>query len=36
MYTRPAKKGPRTNKPVFEGKMRLRVGDLVRVIVGQR
>ncbi len=35
MYTPPKKKGPRTNKPVFAGKMRLRTGDLVRVIAGK-
>jgi large subunit ribosomal protein L24 len=35
MYTPPKKKGPRTNKTQHEGKLRLRVGDLVRVITGK-
>lgn len=35
MFTFPKKKGPRTNAPKFEGKMRLRVGDTVRVIAGK-
>lgn len=35
MYTPPKKKGPRTNKPQVAGKMRLRTGDLVRVIAGK-
>ena len=35
MYTPPKKKGPRTNKPIFQGKIRLRVGDVVRVIAGK-
>ena len=35
MYTPPRKKGPRANKPKFTGKMRLRVGDNVRVIAGR-
>jgi large subunit ribosomal protein L24 len=35
MYVPPKKKGPRANKPVFAGKMRLRVGDTVRVIAGR-
>lgn len=35
MYTPPKKKGPRTNKPIFTGKIRLREGDVVRVIAGK-
>lgn len=35
MYTPPKKKGPRSGKPAFQGKMRLRAGDLVRVIAGK-
>ena len=35
MWTPPKKKGPRANKPAFEGKLRLRTGDLVRVIAGK-
>jgi large subunit ribosomal protein L24 len=35
MYTPPKKKGPRNTKPEFAGKMRLRVGDTVRVISGR-
>ena len=35
MYSPPKKKGPRTNKPIFQGKIRLRVGDVVRVIAGK-
>src|ERR1700712_1100151 len=35
MYQPTKKKGPRTNTAQFEGKMRLRVGDLIRVITGK-
>ncbi len=35
MYTPPKKKGPRAKKPVFQGKIRFRVGDVVRVIAGR-
>src|SRR3569833_3215033 len=35
MYQPSKKKGPRTNKPVFQGKIRFRVGDTVRVIAGK-
>ena len=35
MYQPAKKKGPRTNKPQFEGKVRLRVGDLIRVLTGK-
>ena len=35
MYSPPKKKGPRANKPKFEGKLRLRVGDTVRVLAGK-
>jgi large subunit ribosomal protein L24 len=35
MYTPPKKKGPRCNKALFTGKMRLRTGDVVRVIAGK-
>lgn len=35
MYTPPRKKGPRRNVPQFTGKVRLRVGDTVRVIAGK-
>jgi len=35
MYTPPKKKGPRSNKPTFDGKIRLRTGDLVRVLAGK-
>ena len=35
MYTPTKKTGPRTNKPAFAGKVRLRAGDLVRVITGK-
>lgn len=35
MYMPAKKKGPRTNKPKVAGKMRLRTGDLVRVIAGK-
>ena len=35
MFIPAKKKGPRTNKPKFVGKMRLRVGDNVRVITGK-
>ncbi len=35
MYTPPKKKGPRANKPVFQGKIRLHTGDVVRVIAGK-
>lgn len=35
MYTPPKKKGPRSNKPQFAGKIRFRVGDVVRVIAGR-
>ncbi len=34
MYA-PPKKGPRRQKPQFTGKMRLRVGDTVRVMSGK-
>jgi large subunit ribosomal protein L24 len=35
MYQPTKKKGPRTNTAQYEGKMRLRVGDLVRVLTGK-
>jgi large subunit ribosomal protein L24 len=35
MYSPPKKKGPRRNNPKFTGKMRLRVGDTVRVLAGK-
>ena len=35
MYIPTKKKGPRANKPQFTGKVRLRTGDLVRVIAGK-
>ena len=35
MYTPPKKKGPRARRPVFTGKLKLRVGDTVRVIAGK-
>jgi large subunit ribosomal protein L24 len=35
MYAPPKKKGPRRNLAQFTGKMRLRVGDTVRVISGK-
>lgn len=35
MYTPPKKKGPRSNKPAFAGKIRFRTGDVVRVIAGK-
>ena len=35
MYTPPRKTGPRATKPQFTGKMRLRVGDTIRVITGK-
>ena len=35
MYAPPKKKGPRRSRPQFTGKMRLRVGDTVRVIAGK-
>jgi large subunit ribosomal protein L24 len=35
MYLPPKKKGPRSNKPKFDGKVRLRKGDLVKVLTGK-
>ncbi len=35
MWTPPRKKGPRAVKPQFGGKLRLRVGDTVRVTAGK-
>ena len=35
MYAPPKKKGPRRNLPQYTGKLRLRVGDTVRVIAGK-
>ena len=35
MYAPPKKKGPRRNLPQYTGKMRLRVGDTVRVLAGK-
>jgi large subunit ribosomal protein L24 len=35
MYAPPKKKGPRRNLPQHTGKLRLRVGDTVRVIAGK-
>src|SRR5580692_11381863 len=35
MYMPTKKKGPRSNKPKFAGKMRLRKGDLVKVLAGK-
>lgn len=35
MFMPPKRTGPRTNKPQVAGKMRLRAGDLVRVIAGK-
>jgi len=35
MFMPAKRKGPRTNKPQFKGKMRLKTGDLVRVIAGK-
>ncbi len=35
MFIPEKKKGPRANKPQFTGKVRLRKGDLVRVITGK-
>ncbi len=35
MWTPPRKKGPRAVTPKFESKMRLRVGDTVRVMAGK-
>ena len=35
MYKPPRKSGPRARKPVFTGKVRLRVGDTVRVLSGR-
>lgn len=35
MFPPPKKKGPRRSQPQFTGKMRLHVGDSVRVIAGK-
>ena len=35
MYAPPKKAGPRRNLPQYTGKLRLRVGDTVRVIAGK-
>jgi large subunit ribosomal protein L24 len=35
MYTPPRKAGPRRQQPKYTGKIRLRVGDTVRVITGK-
>lgn len=35
MYAPPKKAGPRRNQPQYTGKLRLRVGDTVRVIAGK-
>lgn len=35
MYAPPKKKGPRRNQPQYTGKLRLRVGDTVRVRAGK-
>ena len=35
MFIPPKKSGPRRNKPQFTGKVRLRTGDLIRVIAGK-
>lgn len=35
MFTPPRKSGPRRQKPLFTGKVRLRVGDTVRVLAGR-
>jgi large subunit ribosomal protein L24 len=35
MFSPNKKKGPKSKKPVFNGKIRLRVGDVVRVLAGR-
>ena len=35
MYAPPKKRGPRRTQPQYTGKLRLRVGDTVRVIAGK-
>ena len=35
MYAPPKKKGPRRDLPQYTGKLRLRVGDTIRVIAGK-